>query len=241
MRTVLITGANRGIGLLLSRLYGEQAGSVVYATCRRPDRADELRSPSTQTGGSVRILQLDVTDERSIAACAERVRSDVTSIDVLVNNAGILPGGVAAREPSSSAFGSLSAEAMLEVFRTNTIAPVIVSQAFAPLLRAGDEPRIINVSSDAGSFSRTATGCSYTYPASKAALNFMTRCMAADLKDARVIVAAVHPGFVRTDMGGPGAHNEPEETVPSLADVIDRLSLEDTGGFYNWDGQTIPW
>jgi len=167
MRTVLITGANRGIGLLLSRLYGEQAGSVVYATCRRPDRADELRSLSTQTGGAVRVLQLDVTDERSIAACAERVRSDVTSIDVLINNAGILPGGVAAREPSSAAFGSLSAEAMLEVFRTNTIAPVIVSQAFAPLLRAGDERRIINVSSDAGSFSRTATGTKETTPGGK--------------------------------------------------------------------------
>lgn len=69
----------------------------------------------------------------------------------------------------------------------------------------------------------------------------MTRCMAADLKDSGVIVAAVHPGFVRTDMGGPGAHNEPEETVPSLAEVIDRLAIADTGGFYNWDGQTIPW
>src|SRR6056297_3642380 len=104
MRTVLITGANRGIGLLLSRLYGERVDSVVYATCRRPDRADELRSLSTKTGETVRILQLDVTDQGSIAACAERVRSDVTSIDVLINNAGILPGGVAAREPSSSAF-----------------------------------------------------------------------------------------------------------------------------------------
>lgn len=121
MRTVLITGANRGIGLLLSRLYGEHSDSVVYATCRRPDGADELRALSRQTGGTVRIIQLDVTDKRSIAACAEQVRSDVASIDVLINNAGILPGGVAARDPSSSAFGSLSAEAMLEVFRTKRL------------------------------------------------------------------------------------------------------------------------
>ncbi len=241
MRTVLITGANRGIGLLLSRLYGERGDTIVYATCRRPDRANDLRSLSADSGGAVRVLQLDVTDGPSIAACVERVRNEAACIDLLINNAGILPGGVAAREPSSSAFGSLSAEAMLEVFRTNTIAPVTVSQAFAALLQAGDEPRIINVSSDAGSFSRSATGGSYAYPASKAALNFMTRCMAADLKDSGIVVAAVHPGFVRTDMGGPGAHNEPEETVPSLAEVIDRLSIEDTGGFYNWDGRPIPW
>lgn len=241
MRTILITGASRGIGLLLSRLYAGQPETRVYATCRAPERAGDLRSLAEESRGAVHILQLDVTSDASIATCAAQVRDEVTSLDVLINNAGVLPGGVAAREPSSSAFGSLSAEAVLGVFRTNTVAPVMVSQAFAPLLRTGSRPRIINVSSDAGSFSRTATGCSYSYPASKAALNFMTRCMAADLKDAGIIVVAVHPGFVRTEMGGPGAHNEPEETVPSLAAVIDRLSIEDTAGFYNWDGQVIPW
>ena len=241
MRTVLITGANRGIGLLLSRIYSERADTVVYATCRSPERANDLRSLSEERGAAVRVLELDVTDERSISACVERVRSAGTSLDVLINNAGILPGGVAAREPSSAAFGSLSGEAVLDVFRTNTVAPVMVSQAFAPLLQQGDQPRIINVSSDAGSFSRTADGCSYAYPASKAALNFMTRCMAADLRDAGIIVVSVHPGFIRTDMGGPGGHHEPEETVPSLAEVIDRLSIEDTAGFYNWDGRTVPW
>lgn len=241
MRRVLITGANRGIGLLLARLYSEHSDTLVLATCRNPEGADELGTLADRSDGSLRVLQLDVTDEESIRECFRRVAEQVTGLDVLINNAGILPGGVANRTPSSASFGSLSAEAMLEVFRTNTVAPVIMSQAFASLLRHGSEPRIVNVSSDAGSFSRTAAGCSYSYPSSKAALNFMTRCMAADLNGAGIIVVSVHPGFVRTDMGGPGAHMAPEETVPVLLGVIDSLTLEQSGGFYNWDGKTVPW
>jgi NAD(P)-dependent dehydrogenase (short-subunit alcohol dehydrogenase family) len=130
---------------------------------------------------------------------------------------------------------------MLEVFRVNTVAPVVIAQACAALLRRGREPRIVNVSSDAGSLEKCAGGGAYSYAASKAALNMMTRCLAADLRPDGIVVASVHPGFVRTDMGGPEAPLAPSDTLPSLLRVIDELRLEDSGCFRNWDGTVIPW
>jgi NAD(P)-dependent dehydrogenase (short-subunit alcohol dehydrogenase family) len=130
---------------------------------------------------------------------------------------------------------------MLEVFRINTVGPVLVAQGFKDLLAHGRDPRVINVSSDAGSITRRDKGCNYTYPASKAALNMMTRCLAGDLGQHGILVASVHPGFLRTDMGGTRAKMDVEETIPSLVRVIDGLTMESTGGFLNWDGSTVPW
>ncbi len=123
----------------------------------------------------------------------------------------------------------------------NTVAPVLVTQAFAELLRRGVAARVINVSSDAGSLARREKGCNYTYPASKAALNMMTRCVAGDFRPHGVIVVSVHPGFVRTDMGGPTAPPDPGDTVPSLVRVTDGLTLASSGLFFNWDGKPVAW
>jgi NAD(P)-dependent dehydrogenase (short-subunit alcohol dehydrogenase family) len=233
-RRILITGASRGIGLELARLYAA-AGCRVVAACRRPAAA-----PAAP--GRVEMLRLDVTDGESIAAAAQAVAAAVDGLDVLINNAGVYPGAVSTPLASTTAFGLLDAAAMLDVFRVNTVAPVLVAQAFAPLLRRGTEPRLVNVSSDAGSLAmREGKGCRYTYPASKAALNMMTRCLAHDLRADGVIVVSVHPGFVRTDMGGPNAPLAPTETVPSLVRVIDGLTMESSGHFLNWDGKTVAW
>jgi NAD(P)-dependent dehydrogenase (short-subunit alcohol dehydrogenase family) len=210
-RRVLITGASRGIGLELARIYAA-SGALVFAACRDPARAAGVPE------GAV-----------------------VVRLDVLINNAGVYPGSVSAQLPATTRLGALDGPAMLEVFRVNTVAPVLVAQAFAGLLRRGRAPRLVNVSSDAGSLARRDKGCNYAYPASKAALNMMTRCLAGDLRSDGVVVASVHPGFVRTDMGGPTAPRDPAETIPSLVRVIDGLTMEDTGLFLNWDGTRVAW
>jgi NAD(P)-dependent dehydrogenase (short-subunit alcohol dehydrogenase family) len=160
---------------------------------------------------------------------------------MLINNAGILPGGVANREPNIAQFGQLEAQAMLHVFHINTVAPVMVTQAYADLLRAGDQPRLINVTSDAGSITRRSKGCDYSYPASKAALNMLTRCLAGDFRGDNMIVVCMHPGFLRTEMGGPNAHMDVVETVPTMVRVIDDLTMNDSSQFFNWDGARVEW
>jgi NAD(P)-dependent dehydrogenase (short-subunit alcohol dehydrogenase family) len=169
-----------------------------------------------------------------------QIAVQVNGLDVLYNNAGIYPDGVFPNASHSSTFGYLDAEAMLEVFQVNTVSPVIVTQAAADLLRSGQHTRVINVSSDAGSLSMTRGG-NYSYPASKAGLNMMTRCLAGDFRSNSVIVISLHPGWIRTDMGGERAPLALDEAVPSLMRVIGGLTLADSGEFFNWDGKKIPW
>lgn len=241
MKRILITGSNRGVGLELVREYLKQDDTQVFATCRSPESADELNQLAVQHTGRIHVLALDVSDERSIARSLTMVTTHANALDMLINNAGILPGGVANREPNIAQFGQLEAQAMLNVFHINTVAPVMVAQAYADLLRKGSQPRLINMSSDAGSIERRDKGCDYSYPASKAALNMMTRCLAGDLRGDQVIVVSMHPGFLRTDMGGPNARMEVTETVPTLLGVIDSLTMNDSGQFFNWDGASIAW
>jgi NAD(P)-dependent dehydrogenase (short-subunit alcohol dehydrogenase family) len=241
MNNILITGANRGIGFALTRLYSEHDDTTVFAACRRPHDAPELRSLAGEPGRSVEIIRLDVNDPSSIDHCSGDLRDRIDSIDMLINNAGIFGGSVADPMPQTSQFGSLAMDAMLEVFRTNSVAPVLVAQACSDLLRKGVLPRIVNVSSDAGSITLQSNKGNYTYMASKAALNMMTRCLAGELREYNIIVVSVHPGFLQTGIGCPGATMRVEEAVPSLVQQIDRLSMGDSGRFINWDGGEIPW
>jgi NAD(P)-dependent dehydrogenase (short-subunit alcohol dehydrogenase family) len=160
---------------------------------------------------------------------------------MLINNAAILPGGIDNREPNISTFGELNAEAMLEVFRVNSISPIMVTQEYANLLRQGPQARVINMSSNAGSIARRDEGCDYSYPASKAALNMLTRCLAGDLRADGVIVIALHPGWIQTDMGGVRARLTMEQAIPGMVNVIDNLAMEDSGTFLQYDGAVVPW
>jgi NAD(P)-dependent dehydrogenase (short-subunit alcohol dehydrogenase family) len=240
MQRILITGSNRGIGLDLTRRYLER-GEQVFATCRNPDSAVELKQLAAQHSRRLQLITLDVTDEAAITEAARLVSMYTDGLDMLINNAGILPGGVGAREPNIGTLGQLEAAAMLRVFEVNAVAPIIVAQAFADLLRNGTNPRLINVSSDAGSITNRNRGCDYSYPASKAALNMMTRCLSGDLRGDGVIVVSMHPGFIKTDMGGPNARLTLDEAIPDMMRVIDDLTLENSGQFINWDGKQIPW
>lgn len=240
MRRILITGSNRGIGLALVRQYLKD-DVFIFATCRNPSQADELQTLADEYQTQIQVIQLDVIDPTSIEQSVSIVSQQVDGVDMLINNAGILPGGVDDRAKNIGQFGSLEADAMLEVFRVNSISPIIITQAYADLLRNGTDARVINVSSDAGSINRRDKGCDYSYPSSKAALNMMSRCLAGDLRDDSVIVISIHPGFIQTDMGGVNAHLTLDDAIPSLVQTIDSLTLDDSGQFFNWDGKQVDW
>ena len=242
MRRILITGSNRGIGLEMVERYLQQADTTILATCRQPADAAELQTLVQQYPDRLKIIQLDVTDQESIDEALAQISGEVDGLEMLVNNAGILPGGVASVVPSAATFGFLEADAMEEVFRVNTIAPMMIAQAFSELLRQGKNARLINMTSDAGSIAMTThSAYHYSYKASKAALNMVTRCLATDFRADGVTVISIHPGWIQTDMGGPHATRTPAETIPTMMTVIDRLTIEDTGTFLNWDGNPVPW
>jgi NAD(P)-dependent dehydrogenase (short-subunit alcohol dehydrogenase family) len=238
---MLITGSNRGIGLELVRRYLQHDDTLIFATCRRPAEATDLNILAKQNPERVKLFALEVTDQSSIDESRRWVETQIDGLEMLINNAGILPGGNTAREPNTASFGLLDANAMMQVFQVNSVAPVIVAQAYADLLRCGTNARLINVSSAVGSITRREDGCDYSYPASKAALNMMTRCLAGSFREDKVVVVSIHPGWIQTDMGGPYATLTLDDAVPSLMNVIDNLTMADTGAFFNWDGSRLPW
>ncbi|MCA9913253.1 MAG: SDR family oxidoreductase [Anaerolineae bacterium] len=233
IESVLITGSNRGIGLALVREYGKRRVPQIFATCRDPESADELQQLAQQ--GKVQVIPLDITNEDSIAAAAERVQSTAGKLDVLINNAGIYP-----EHKNSRIFGQLEAEAVGEVVTTNSVSPLIVTQAFAPLLRKGNNPRVVMISSQMGSIDR-AGGNSFAYRMSKAAMNMGARVLANTLRSERIIVITTHPGHVATDMGGSHAPVSPEDSARGLVMLIENLKLEQSGQFFDWRGARLPW
>lgn len=232
MKRVLITGANRGLGLAFTR-ESLARGQRVFATCRHPDDAGELQALTAEHPDRLTVLRLDVTDEETIEAAARAVRSEEGALDLLINNAGT--------NPSGERIGHLDAETMLHTYHVNSVGPMLVTQAYLDLLRAGDDPKILNISSTSGSLARKSSGGGYSYSSSKAALNMLTRALAFDLQSDHVIVVAIHPGWVRTDMGGGAAPLAPTESVRGVLDVADGLSLTDTGKFYTYEGRQAPW
>ncbi len=223
-KTVLITGANRGLGLEFARQYAE-AGWMVIATARRPESATELNAVG------VRVMQLDVADAKSVAALAHDLDGD--SIDLLINNAGIFP-----------RVGTLTETDFDDVLRTyevNTIGPMRVTRALLPNLREGRGKTIVSITSGLGSIEKNTSGRYYGYRESKAALNMFARSLATELRDEGLICVVVAPGWVRTDMGGPNANLSPEESITGMRAVIAKLTIADTGTYWDYDGEPMPW
>jgi len=232
--TALVTGSNRGLGLEWVR---QLAGPVdrLFATCRRPGDADELGELAARHPDTVDVGALDVADSASVDDAVARVRREVDALDLLVNNAGISGGGGADR------YDTVDADTMMEVYRVNAVGPHLLTRALAPLLRTGGSSTVVNVTSQLGSIARTSGGGWQSYKASKAALNMCTRLQAAALEDGGGIVVAMHPGWVRTDMGGSGARLSPADSVAGMLEVIGTLSPDDTGRFLAYDGEQLPW
>ena len=232
MRRTLITGANRGIGLELVRQCLERADHV-FAACRNPSNADDLCDLGRRCPERMTILELEVTDEAAIDAAAEAVANRVDGLDLLINNAAVMPW--------PEKFSDLTAAQMLNTLHVNTVAPMMIAQRFLDLLRKGADPKIVNISSNNGSLTAKRWGGDYSYCGSKAALNMMTRALSFDLREAGVTAVVIHPGHVQTDMGMENAPLPPAESVEGLLSVIDGLTKEDTGRFYTWRGEEHPW
>lgn len=222
---VLITGANRGIGLELVRQYALRDDVTVFAACRRT--SDELEALASDR---VIIVPLDVTDAESIQ---QSVNCVMGHLDVLINNAGI--------NRPNQALSVIQPETMLEIFNVNTVAPLMVTRAYLDLLKKSENPRLVNISSSMGSLDDRTYGGSYAYSTSKAALNMVTRGLAADLRSTGITVLTLDPGWVQTDMGGDGAPLTPPESALGIIKVIDGLTAKDSGTFLRWDGSVHAW
>ncbi|XP_075968697.1 C-signal-like [Anarhichas minor] len=259
---ILVTGANRGIGLelvkqLTERRTGEEAH--IYACCRAPEGsgAEALRDLTTQYPGKISIIQLDTSDEDSISAAVQAVNKQIGAggLNLLINNAAINKPGIPA---PLSASGKKD---MMEVYEINVVGPFLIAKMLLPLLQRAAEmdstvkdegdkmscrrSAIINISSLAGSIKicpdNFARAQMYPYRASKAALNMVTRCQSEDFKRHNILVTAIHPGWVRTEMGGQEATLSIQDSVHGMLAMMSSLSNKDCGMLLDWEGNTIPW
>jgi NAD(P)-dependent dehydrogenase (short-subunit alcohol dehydrogenase family) len=229
--TVLITGASRGIGLALAGQLARH-GWRVLAGARHPASAHALQVAARAVSpGSIEILSLDVRDDASVRAAEEDASVKTRALDVLVNNAGVFP------EEGSEPLELLPLDCFEQAFAVNVVGVARVTRVFLPLLTRAAHPRVVNMSSLAGSVAAKEDSRHYCYSASKAALNMLTRAMAAELRPRGVTVVAVTPGWVKTEIGGPRAPLSVEESAASLAATIDRLTHHDAGQFLDRDGR----
>lgn len=238
METVMVTGAARGIGLELVRQTLER-GDRVIATTRRASA--ELDALGAAHAGHLVQLRLDVGVVDSIIEARAALDGVVDAIDVLVNSAGAYSHQSEHWDPDATLFDTVTQEELLEVFRVNAAGPLLVTQHFLNLVRASRRGRIVNLSSLVGSVSSKTGGGDYAYAASKAALNIMTRALAAELAPEGIVALVITPGWVRTRMGGPAATLTPAESVRGLLDTIGRLTARDAGQFIDYLGTPQPW
>ena len=230
MSHCLVTGANRGIGLEFVRQLLAR-GDRVVAACRQPGRALELTRLAGAHPGHLRVLPLALPDTRSIAELVREIGEPGFALDLLINNAGRLVSG--------ERFGSIEAQALADSFATNAQGPLLLTQALAPLLAPG--AKVANLSSRLGSIEATAAFGTPSYAISKAALNMATRQLALALAPREVVVVALSPGWVRTDMGGASAPLAPADSARAMLALAGRLAARDSGRFLDLEGNPIPW
>jgi NAD(P)-dependent dehydrogenase (short-subunit alcohol dehydrogenase family) len=228
MKTVFVSGANRGLGLEFARQYAAD-GWRVLAGCRDPARAETLRALA-----NVEVVPFDVADSRSIAVAAKRLAGQ--SVDLLINNAGIFGSSVGDRQQS---LDLVDLDVWAQVLRTNVLGPFEVTRAFLPLLAKNAVVGI--VSSTLGSIGNNDYGSLYAYRSSKTAVNMVGRSLAMDLKPRGIAVVLLHPGWVHTDMGGPKAPVSPVDSIAGMRQVLGSVTVASTGRFFGWDGAELPW
>ena len=226
MAKIVITGANRGIGLAMTRRFLE-AGDEVLALCRAPDRASDLQALAKGAAGRLTIGQIDISDQASI----ERAAADAGAVDVLINNAGILGG-------EDQALESIDIEAWMNAFRVMAIGPFLVTRAFLPGLKRV-KGKVVFISSQLAAAAWPYGGF-YAYASAKAAGNRVVHSLALDLKDDGITLISVHPGYVQTDMGGPQAEIPPAESADGIFRLVSNLAPTASGGFFKWNGEPHP-
>ena len=237
MPATLITGASAGLGLEFVRQCLDRGDDVIAGT--RHGSAG-LSALGERHGARLIELPLDAGDERSISASREQLAERVSAIGLLVNNAGLYSHQSRSWNPAATPLSTVSSDELVDVFRVNAAGPILMVRHYLDLLVAG-RARILNLSSLIGSVSHKTGPGDYAYAASKAALNIMTRALAAELRPHGVVPIAITPGWVRTAMGGAGATLTPAESVRGMLTVAATLSPDDSGRFVDYQGETQPW
>ena len=233
MKTLLITGANRGIGLEFCRQYAA-AGWRVLACCRDPGKADALNKLAARYPDLVKPHALDITNHAQIEQLARTLADE--AIDLLINNAGVYP-----TADKRGGFGHTDYAEWMAAFNINTMAPLKMVEAFVQQIARSKLKLIVTITSQMGSIADNSSGGSYLYRSSKAAANMVVKSLAVDLKEKGITSVAFNPGWVKTDMGGPNAMIPVEQSVADMRKVIAGLTPADTGKFIGNDGLVIPW
>jgi NAD(P)-dependent dehydrogenase (short-subunit alcohol dehydrogenase family) len=228
MANVAITGAGRGIGFELVKQYTD-AGDRVFALCRSPEKAADLNALAAASGGKVSVHKMDVGDDASVKAAAADIGDG--AIDTLLNVAGVVGG-------EKQGLQDQAWDDWQDAFNVMIIGPLRVMQAFLP--RLGDGAKVINITSQLAA-STWPYGGYYAYGAAKAGLNRMMRSVALDVKDRGIVVGLVHPGWVQTDMGGAAAEITPQESASGIRKVSAEWTLDQSGDFKKWNGETHAW
>jgi NAD(P)-dependent dehydrogenase (short-subunit alcohol dehydrogenase family) len=229
MAVALITGANRGIGLALVKAYAGRRDKV-FAAVRRPADPTDLDAFAATQPKWVEVIEMDVADPAEIGRVRRKLEAE--PIDVLINNAGV-------SGPERQSATGMDYDGLAETLAVNSIAPLRIANAFLPNVKAA-KGKIVTLSSQMGSV-QSAASDSLAYRVSKAAVNKLMRGLAAELKPQGIPVLIVHPGWVKTEMGGDSAHLKPEESAAQLLKLIDRLDLASTGKFLAWNGKELAW
>ena len=237
---IFITGCSRGLGLeLVKQLVARNDTCNIVATCRSPDTCralTELASSNT----NVHVMPLDVTKFDTFPSMLDDLRqvTQEQGLNILINNAGVAP--------KSTRIGPVTDQQMVETFTCNVVAPLMITKCLLPELKKGSNissnpSLIVNMSSILGSIAENDKGALYPYRASKSALNSVTRSLSVDLAGDRIEAVALHPGWVRTDMGGQAAPLSSEDSVRGVLDQIDNHKSDNNGGFIDYTGKTLPW
>jgi NAD(P)-dependent dehydrogenase (short-subunit alcohol dehydrogenase family) len=232
MPQALVTGANRGLGLEFVKQLSAQ-GWRVFACCRNPQQADSLNDLAHASNGRISVYPLVVEDAAQIQQLAAKLQGQ--PIDLLINNAGMYTGGVSER------FGQTSIPDWMYVFQVNTIAPLKLAEAFVQHIAQSRLKTIATITSKMGSIADNTSGGVYIYRSTKAALNMVMKSLAQDVEPSGIKVALLHPGWVKTDMGGPNALITAQQSVAGMLKVILNLSWQDSGRYLAYDGTEIDW
>lgn len=229
---VLVTGANRGIGFGIVEQYLKRGGAHILATCRNPEKANELLELVKGYPNQLTVIELELSDPSSIERSFETVRQEMNGLDVLINNA-------SARFPDEQEhFGSVKADEFLHSMNVNAVAPFMMVQTYIDLIKAGNNPRIVNVTT--GSLVPVEYDLPYNYCISKAALNMITRYFAVNLSEFGIISVGLYPGWVQTEMGYSGGGNPPltvEESGKGIVNTVSKLTMADNEQFIDWMGR----
>ncbi len=232
MASILITGSNRGLGLEWATQYA-LAGWRVYATCRHPEQAEDLQQLAN-TNQNLTMHQLDVTREDELAALAGELEGE--PIDILVNNAGVY-----FEKFLDEGLRTIDYRQWEETFRVNSLGPMRVTTALTEHVARSERRLVVAITSHMGSIAEIGSPGSYAYRSSKAALNAAMKGLSLALQPRRIGVLLLHPGWVQTRMGGPGATLTTNTSVSGMRKLVEDFRLTDTGHFYRFDGSTIPW